>query len=165
MIVVFSRDVLEKKSDPQTISLLLTSIFIAWGGRAGARSECFLAALSSPISLLCDRNGLQLPLQIREKCLRKCSIIGVTWKVHKVAFTPQEKWIQTGDLEGQSGCSVNVRKNSLCVVLHGLQYAFSYSNSVWTTTPNDRIGHQVPICQWTCAQRWPVLALDAISIM
>lgn len=32
MIIVFSRDVLENKSDPQTISLLLTSIFIAWGG-------------------------------------------------------------------------------------------------------------------------------------
>lgn len=50
MIVVFSRDVLEKKSDPQTISLLLTSIFIAWGGGQGQGVSVSLR-LSHPLFL------------------------------------------------------------------------------------------------------------------
>lgn len=53
MIVLSSRDVLGKKSGPQTIPLLLTSIAIAWAGVGGAvpvRSECFLQ-FSHPIFL------------------------------------------------------------------------------------------------------------------
>ena len=166
MIVFSSRDVLGKQSGPQAIPLLLTSIAIAWAGVGGVCEEWgFLTVLPSHISLLCDGNGLLLPLQIKGKYLRKCSITDVTWKVRKVGFIPQEKWIQTGDLEGQSGCSVNVKMNSMCMVLHGLQYASSCSNFVWTTTQNDKMGHLIPIFQWTCAQRRPVLTLGATADM
>lgn len=37
MIVLSSKDVLGKKSGPQTIPLLLTCIAIAWAGVGGAR--------------------------------------------------------------------------------------------------------------------------------
>lgn len=140
MIILSNRDVLGKKSGPQIISLLLTSTPITQRG-------CFLRVPLSHLSLFCDRNGLLLPFQINRKCLRKCSITGFTWKVQKAAFSLQEEGIQTGDLEDQSEWSVNIKMNSVCMVLCGLQHPFSYSSFVKTTTPNDRIGHLIPSLQ------------------